>query len=142
MHIDVSRIALRDIGVVVRGDPNIDGGLTAAKACGGHSGVLKRLPGCLQHPTLLGVHAKGFARRDSEKLGVKLIEVVDEATPLRDHLAGDFHILVMPALPIPAIRRHRNDSGTTLDHHLPEGFGAVHATGETAADAYDSQRLV
>ena len=142
MHIDVPRVALGDVGVVVRRDPDEDRRVAAAEGNRRNPRVFERLPRRLEEPALLGVHAQGFARRDPEKLGVEAVEIADEPAPLRDHLPRNVHVFVVPPFTIPAIRRHRHDPRAPLHHHLPEGLRAVHTAGKPAADTNNGQGFV
>src|ERR1700759_1709134 len=46
--------------------------------------VFHRFPGCLQEQPVLGINVRSFPRGNSEKLGVKLINAVQEATAAGD----------------------------------------------------------
>src|SRR5437588_624890 len=95
--------------------------------------VFHRLPGHLQQQTLLGVHSLRFPRRDAEKLGVELVDLIKEPAPTgsRGRCGGD----------VPAVRRYLGDGVHALGEQLPKGRGPVSA-GEPAADADDRDRLI
>ena len=90
-----------------------------------------------QEPALLGIHAEGFPGRNPKKLGIELIKIVNKTTPLGDHFAWDFHVLVVPAFPVPAIFGDRYNTGAAFDQHFPKGFGARDTSRHAAANTND-----
>ena len=63
----------------------------------GQPRIFHGFPGSLQQPPMLRIHARGLARRDSEKSGVERFRAVDESAPARDHAARRGSIRMMKA---------------------------------------------
>ena len=65
--------------VIEAGDANEDAHRLAAQAIEGLAAMLEGAPGHLQQQALLGIHAKGFPRRDAEEGRIKLVDALNEA---------------------------------------------------------------
>ena len=66
--------------------------------------ILQGFPGQFESQPLLGVHLDGFARRNSEKARVKLVNTLQQAGHARVHLAGLAEIRIVPRIDVPAVR--------------------------------------
>ena len=53
------------------------------------SGVLNRFPCGLEKQPMLRIHIRRFTGRDSKKLWVKLVDLVQETAPLRKSFSGN-----------------------------------------------------
>ena len=74
--------------VVERETPDEHPDVGAGQCVGGDSAVFQRLPGGLQQQALLRVEGVRLARRDSEELGVELVDLAEETASAGDDLAG------------------------------------------------------
>ena len=75
----------------------------AAKSIRSDAGILKRFPGQFESQPLLGVHLDGFARRNSEKVRVKLVNALQQASHACIHLARFAEIRIVPRIDFPAV---------------------------------------
>src|SRR5271165_6488110 len=89
--------------VVVPDYPDEQACAAAAKSVRSDAGVLKRFPGQFESQPLLGIHLDGFARRNSEKARVKLVNTLQQAGHARVHLARLAEIRIVPRVDVPAV---------------------------------------
>ena len=71
------------------------------------SGVLDRLPCRLEEQPMLRIDVGRFARRDAEKLRIKLVDAIEEAAALGDRFSGNSRLGIIKAFHVPPIRRAR-----------------------------------
>jgi hypothetical protein len=112
------------------------------QAIRGKPAVLQRLPGGLQHQTLLRVHRVCLARGDAEELRIELIDVSEEPPTAGDHLADLRRVRVVEPLGVPPrLGNNRGGIGRAAQQ-VPEVVGGVDAAWKAAADSDDRQRRV
>ena len=102
--------------------------------------MLQRLPGYFQQEALLGVHARRFARRNAEEVGVEAVDLFQEAAPARGHFARR-SLRVVEGVHVPAPGRHLADGVDAVAQQAPEGVRTVRP-GEAAAEADHGDRLI
>ena len=124
--------------VVAGTDPDKHPGLAPKQPVGRDTGVLQGQPCHFQQQTLLWIDRSGFAWADFEKLGVKLIHMVDEARASRVDLALSSRISdhtmhrcqIGPAAP-PPLRPDRPPAGAKMcPHRLRRGTAAQDRPGQ------------
>ena len=92
------------------------------RRCGGRAvdsaampGVLDRLPGDLEQPALLRIHAHRFARRDPQNAASNMSRLSTKP-PRRVTIApGAAGIRMIEAVDVPAVRRHLADAAAPFD---------------------------
>ena len=133
--------AIKHLGIFVGGERDENAGAVAAEIARILRGVLEGFPGDLEKQALLGVHGNGFARRNTEKFGIELIDVIEERGVARGHFAGRVGIGIVVVVEIPAgLGNFGNCVGTGLES-APE-FLRIRGAGETAAHADDGDGFV
>ena len=95
--------------------------------------MFQRFPGDLQQETLLGVQHGRLFRRDLEKRCVKLINLSDKATVIRDDICIQRHV--------PAIGRNGGDGIAALFQQLPEFLRRGGISGKAAGHADHGNRF-
>ena len=85
-----------------------------------HARVLDRLPGCLQKKPVLGIHVGRFARRNSKKLRIELVDSAYKSPAARDRFAGNTGLGIVITLQIPAIGRDLADCLAAVHEKFPK----------------------
>ena len=103
-----------------------DAGSAARELLDGLPGVLQRFPGHLQEDALLGVHARGLARRDAEERQVEEVNVLQEGAPPRRSLARAGGARVVDGLDVEPLGGNLADGvhavrARTAPDHWPRG---------------------
>ncbi len=122
-----------ELPVLHRGDPDIDTGHRARQAVGGNPGVFQGLPGDFHQDALLRVHALGFARRNAEELGVKLIDLLEKSPEAGDHLSGRSRVRIVQTVQVPPFGGCFGDGVHAVLQEAPE-FHRVVGAGKPTAD--------
>ena len=130
--IDVVRVAELEMSVVIRGNADECAGAAAGKLLRHLPGVFQRLPCHLQQQALLRIHSHRLARRDAEKLGVELVDLIEEPAPASGRGPRGVHI--------PAVRRYLGDGVHAVAEQPPKSGGPIGAR-KPAADADNRDRL-
>jgi hypothetical protein len=73
--------------------------------------------------------------------GIEAVDAVEEAAAAHRHAARGVGVGIEPGVDVPAIGRHLADGVAALDQQLPVGRRIVGATGESAPQADDGDRL-
>ncbi len=76
--------------VVVAANTEVNAGSATGKLRVRLTGIFERLPGDLHGQAMLRIETLGFARSDTEKVGVEVANLADEASEARRDLAGHF----------------------------------------------------
>ena len=147
------RIARREVGIDLRfifrhaqlavvavADAHKDPGRRFSQALRGVAGALNRLPGNLKQQALLGVHAHGLARRDTEELWLKRVNRLNEAAPARGDLARGIGVGVVIRAVVPSCRRDFGDGIHTVAQQCPIRLGRVSA-GKAAGQTHNGNWL-
>ena len=123
--------------VIEAGDANEDPHRLAAQAIEGLAAMLEGAPGHLQQQPLLGIHAKGFPRRDAEEGRIKLVDPPNEAaTP--DVLAEGLERIGVEMLgQVPAAGGNVRNPITPFAKQVPKGLGRANATGKPTTHAHN-----
>src|SRR4029077_9722725 len=95
------------------------------------SGIFNRLPCGLEEETMLRIHVRCFARRDTKELRIKLIDAINKSAAQRDGFASYARFSIIISLHIPAIGWHFNDAFPAFDEKLPKRILRTHTAGET-----------
>ena len=123
-----SDASLLKIGVVVVvHHPDEHARLAPAKTIRGLRRALDGLPGHLEEQALLGIHLHRFARGDPEECAVEHVDAVEEATPLRPHLAQLPGLRIVERLDVPPIGRYLTDCIDAVAQQAPKRFRTVRA---------------
>ena len=133
----IPRCPLDHLIVIVR-NAHVDREVRAVLQIEDKAGVFHRFIGRLEKHALLRVDVGRFARRDTEKLRIKLINPVHESTPLRNRLSGQPRLRIVKTVHVPPIRRHFAHGFLFLDQQFPQRIGVVNAAGEATTDTDDS----
>ena len=97
--------------------------------------VLNRLPCGFQEQAMLRIYVRRFSRRDTKKLGVKLIDLIQETTAFGESLSGNPWLGIIIAPDIPSIWRDIGDSILSFNQQFPERLRVNDTTGEAAANS-------
>ena len=127
--------------VVEREAPDEHPDVGAGQCVGGDSAVFQRLPGGLQQQALLRVQGVRLTRRDSEELGVELVDLAEETASAGDDLArlGRAGIVIAGSVPS---RFGDGPGGVGLAaEQIPEALRGLAPTRKAASDTDDRQRL-
>src|SRR6266851_5392321 len=90
VRIDVERVitvANLKLRIVYAANADEYSGLTTGKPMRRLSCILKGFPGHFQQEPLLGIHAACFPRSNTEEVRVKLIHMLQKASPARTHFS-------------------------------------------------------
>ena len=104
--------------------------------------VFDRLPRRLEEQPVLRIDVGRFARRDAEKVSIKLVDALDKAAAPRDGLPDNSRLRILEAFDVPPIRRHVADGFAALDQEFPKRVGAIDSAGESATDSDDSNTVI
>src|SRR4029434_3559367 len=132
----VPRRALDHLVVVVR-NANEHAEVGALFKIEHQAGVFDRLPRRLEEQPVLRINVGRFARRNTEKLRIELVDAIDEAAAPRDGLPGNARLRIIKAFDVPPIRRHLADGLAALDQEFPERVWVIDSAGKSAADSDD-----
>src|SRR5947209_2956453 len=83
VDVDLMTAKFLDTVIVAMRNSDVDTGAGADNVSDRNAGVFERPPGRFEQHSLLRVHDRGFAWRNSEKRAVEGLDVVDEAAPSR-----------------------------------------------------------
>ncbi len=119
--------------VIVTGNADEHPGIAAGQTGRGNPGMFQRFPHGFQQQALLRVHARRFARRNAEEIGIEAIDILDEAAAAAYHVSRCAGLCRIQRITRPALRRHRADRDLRLLQQAPERCRPVCA-GETAAE--------
>src|SRR5262249_22661407 len=84
---------------------------------------------------LLRIQADRLPRRDSKKLRIKQVNIIDESAPARRILAYRIHSCGGRCGMLPAVARNLRDRVHGAIQELPEGIRISNSTRQAAADA-------
>src|SRR5262249_21874988 len=132
--------ALNPLIVVVR-DANKNANIASHLKIEHQSGVLDRFPCRLEKQPMLRIHIRCFTRRDSKKLWVKLVDLVQEAAPLRKSFSSNSWLGIIIPLHIPAVCRHIDDGIAAFDQQFPESLCVIDSAGKAAANSNDGDTV-
>ena len=104
-------------------------------------GILNRLPSRLKEEPLLRVDVGRLARRDPEKLRIKLINRAQKTASLGDRLSNDSRLSIVKPLHVPAIGRHIANALPAFHKQIPKRFRIIHSSRKPAADSDDGNAL-
>src|SRR6476469_1160045 len=90
---------------------------------------------------MLGINVGSFARRNAEKLGIKLVDLIEEAGALGKSLSRDAWLGIVISLYVPSIGRHLADRIPAFDQQFPEGLRVVNSAGKATSDSYNSDAV-
>src|SRR6476646_12114126 len=90
---------------------------------------------------MLRVNVRSFARRNAEKLRVKLVDLVEEPATFNKRFSGNGRLGVVISLHIPSVRRHIADCVPAVHQQLPKRLRVVDSAGKAASDSYDSDAI-
>ena len=108
--------------VIGHGQPDEDTRAAPRKFRRSEASVFERLPGDLQQQPVLRVHAARLARRDAEELGIKFVDVLQEAAAARVDLPDHVGIVVEERVGVPAASRDLGGGVDALAQQRPEGL--------------------
>src|SRR4051794_13912102 len=83
-----------------------DAGLRASQPVRRVASCFESFPSGLEQQTLLRIHQRCLARRNTEERGIKLIKAVEEATPTGIHPVGLIETRGKQRGRVPAVTRH------------------------------------
>src|SRR5687768_8250033 len=104
--------------------------------------VFDRLPRRLEEQPVLGIDIGRFAWGDAEKLGIELVDAIDEAAAPGDGLADNSRLRIVKAAHVPAISRHVTDGLAALDEEFPKRVGMIYSPGKSATDSDNSNAVL
>ena len=122
------------LAVIVLADSDKNASL-GGQSIGGMAGPFECFPTAFQQQPLLGVHAHGFARGNSEEKRIKVIDLGQKSPFAHVHFSRCIGVGVVVGLDIPAFWRHCCDGIDTLVQEAPKGFWCFAATGQATAHA-------
>ena len=93
-------------GIIVGADSHKHTGFAFGQGTRIDSGIFQGFPGCFQQQALLRVHAGCFPGRNTKKLGVKLVHILNETAPAGNHFSRCLGIGVVEFVHVPAVRGH------------------------------------
>ena len=129
------------LGVVAGRDAHEHPGQALPQGVGSQTRVLQRLPADLEDESVLRVDADRFPGGDAEELRIEGVDPLQEAAVLRRHPGRRHRIDLDVGLGRPPLDRHLGDGVDPVAQELPEGFGTVRPSGESAAQPDDGDRL-
>src|SRR5262249_28137503 len=133
-EISVDTLRLLDdtvqLSVVVAANADEHTGLAAAEFVGGLPRIFERFPTHFQQHALLGIQTVRLTRRDTKKRRVKLVDIVDEPTPARVHLARCSRRRIVVAIDLPAIAGNLVDRINTVPERLPKLVRRIDVAGK------------
>ena len=137
VNIDLPPAELLDPMVVAVRNADVDTGAAAGQAFRRDPRIFKRTPRDLEQQSLLRIHRRRFARRDSEKPGIERRDVAQQAGAPSDRLARRPGRRIVDRVDVPAIRRHLDDRIASPGEELPQRIRRLDAARKCAADADD-----
>src|SRR3954462_3135560 len=90
---------------------------------------------------MLRIDVRRFARRDTEKLRIKLVDLIQEPGAFCERLSRDPWLGIVITLHIPSICRDLADRVFAFEEQLPERFRIVHPAGKAASNSYDGDTV-
>ena len=136
MNVNAGKVVVEDILVVDGAVAHVDADWLPAEPVEDLASVLQGLPGDFQQQTLLGIHALGLSRRETEEEGVEPVDVVEEAAPPRVERAGNAHPGIVEGQEATSVRGNLADGVGSVTQQAPEREGTGGA-GESTTDADD-----
>jgi hypothetical protein len=130
VNIDLSPAELLYAMVVAVRNADVDTGPAASQTFGWNARIFERTPRDLQQQSLLGIHQRRFARRDSKKAGIEGGDVAQQAGAPTDRLAWRPRRRIVDRLDVPAIGRHLDDRVASPGEELPKRIRRLDAARE------------
>src|SRR5215471_6528319 len=121
-------------------DADIDCAVRAGEPLRDLPAVFQRFPGQLKQEALLWVHLGRFPGRDTEEVGVEMVDVVQEAGRECVALAGYGAVAVKVVVRSPAIGADLTHDLTALLEKFPE-LRRVVGSGKATCHAYDGDAV-
>src|SRR6202012_1404432 len=90
--------------------------------------------------TVLRIDRSRLAVTDSEELGIKARDVVDECAPPTYRASGHAGFGVVVFVRVPAVKRDFGDQVVTSQQRFPQQFGGSDPSGKSAGHPDDSNR--
>ena len=137
VNIDLPPAELLDPMVVAVRNADVDTGAAAGQAFCRNPRIFKRTPRDLEQQSLLRIHRRRFARRDSEKPGIERGDVAQQAGAPSDRLARRPGRRIVDRIDVPAIGRHLDDRVASPGEELPQRIRRLDAARKCTADADD-----
>src|SRR6266480_5475517 len=103
--------------------------------------MFKGLPRYLHKQSLLGIHSHSFTRRNTEKLCIKLANVLQKSTIAGVHLSRSIRLRIIVGIDIPSLRGNLGNSISTASKQLPKSLGSIGTSRKATTHTNDSNWL-
>src|SRR6266540_1408126 len=130
-----------DFAIIRTRTPDINSDRTAAELFNALAGILQSPPCCFQEPALLRIEPLCFAWRNAKKCRVEFVRIVNKTRPAAVAHTYNGGIWMVERAPAPPGLGDLINEVARLRQRVPESGRLFDASGQTAADSNDGQRL-